>query len=62
MNDHSIIIYQSEFTKRADRFYSENPEYILYILGAGVVIILGFIIWDKISRKMRLKKFLNSRW
>lgn len=39
MND-SIVVYRSQFERNADQFYSENPEYIFYVI-LGAVLIIG---------------------
>jgi hypothetical protein len=53
----SIIIYRSQMEQNMDQFWTENPDYILYIfLGCGL-LFFGVIIYSKIVENYRKNKW-----
>lgn len=46
----NIVVYRNHFEANADQFYSENPEYIMYILGGCIIVGVGLYLWNKYKK------------
>lgn len=55
MNSEQVIVYRSKWESERDQFFFNNPEYILYIAGGCLAIVLLVVVVDKI------KKFFGIR-
>jgi len=49
MKTESVVIYRSQFEADADKFLHDNPQYIVYIFIASVVLFSCMAIYHKIK-------------
>ncbi len=59
MKSESVVIYRSQFEADADKFWHDNPQYIIYFFITIVVLFFCMAIYDKIKRNnwKKNKKF-----
>jgi hypothetical protein len=61
METQQVIIYNSKWQAETDRILSENPEYVLYLFAAGVLLVGILTLGQKIWWKIRSKRFNKHR-